>query len=69
MKKQKVQAKINLEALAGGAFAEKLNEALMDYDPDTGEVYETTGQSADDRQTTSGRNNIKVVKIAPVKEA
>lgn len=24
MKKQKVQAKINLEALAGGAFAEKL---------------------------------------------
>lgn len=27
MKKQKVQAKINLEALAGGAFAEKLNEA------------------------------------------
>ena len=26
MKKQKVQAKINLEALAGGAFAEKLNE-------------------------------------------
>lgn len=25
MKKQKVQAKINLEALAGGAFAEKLN--------------------------------------------
>lgn len=38
-----------------------------DYDPDTGEVYETTGQSADDRQTTSGRNNIKVVKIAPVK--
>ena len=40
-----------------------------DYDPDTGEVYETTGQSADDRQTTSGRNNIKVVKIAPVKEA
>lgn len=103
MKKQKVQAKINLEALAGGAFAEKLNEALMqvaeniqnptgkpldlknrgkqapaaaaelvpgrDYDPDTGEVYETTGQSADDRQTTSGRNNIKVAKIAPVKEA
>lgn len=29
MKKQKVQAKINLEALAGGAFAEKVNEALM----------------------------------------
>lgn len=29
MKKQKVQAKINLEALPGGAFAEKLNEALM----------------------------------------
>ena len=155
MKKQKVQAKINLEALAGGAFAEKLNEALMqvaeniqnpnteattkrqitvnikftpnktrqmdlsdftdadqdqeseetqaaaptpgqnptgkpldlknrgkqapaaatelvpgrDYDPDTGEVYETAGQPTDDRQTTGGRNNIKVVKIAPVKEA
>ena len=167
MKKQKVQAKINLEALAGGAFAEKLNEALMqvaeniqnpnteattkrqitvnikftpnktrqmvgtqiavttklaateaidtqmvmgvnmrtgqieiaeydgqirgqmdlknrgkqapaaaaelvpgrDYDPDTGEVYETAGQSADDHQTTSGRNNMKVVKIAPAKEA
>lgn len=30
MKKQKVQAKINLETLAGGAFAEKLNEALAD---------------------------------------
>ena len=29
MKKQKTEAKINLEALAGGAFAEKLNEALM----------------------------------------
>lgn len=40
-----------------------------DYDPDTGEVYETAGQSVDDRQTTGGRNNIKVVKIAPVKEA
>lgn len=40
-----------------------------DYDPDTGEVYETAGQSADDHQTTSGHNNMKVVKIAPVKEA
>lgn len=40
-----------------------------DYDPDTSEVYETAGQSADDHQTTGGRNNIKVVKIAPVKEA
>lgn len=191
MKKQKVQAKINLEALAGGAFAEKLNEALMqvaeniqnpnteattkrqitvnikftpnktrqmvgtqiavttklaateaidtqmvmgvnmrtgqirgqmdlsdftdadqdqepeetqaaaptpgqnptgkpldlknrgkqapaaaaelvpgrDNDPDTGEVYETAGQPTDDRQTTGGRNNMKVVKIAPAKEA
>ena len=29
MKKQKTEAKINLEALAGGAFAEKLNEALI----------------------------------------
>lgn len=115
MKKQKVQAKINLETLAGGAFAEKLNEALMqvqdpepeetpaaaptpgqnptgkpldlknrgkqapaaaaelvpgrDYDPDTGEVYETAGQPTDDHQTTGGRNNMKVVKIAPAKEA
>lgn len=149
MKKQKVQAKINLEALAGGAFAEKLNEALMqvaeniqnpnteattkrqitvnikftpnktrqmvgtqiavttklaateaidtqmvmgvnmrtgqieiaEYDgqirgqmdfsdfTDTGEVYETAGQPTDDRQTTGGRNNMKVVKIAPAKEA
>lgn len=29
MKKQKTEAKINLEALAGGAFAEKLNEAII----------------------------------------
>lgn len=29
MKKQNVQSNINLETLAGGAFAEKLNEALM----------------------------------------
>lgn len=29
MKKQKTEAKINLEALAGGVFAEKLNEALI----------------------------------------
>lgn len=29
MKKTSVQSNINLEALAGGAFAEKLNEALM----------------------------------------
>lgn len=29
MKKQTVQSNINLETLAGGAFAEKLNEALM----------------------------------------
>ena len=35
----------------------------------SGEVYETAGQSADDHQTTSGRNNMKVVKIAPAKEA
>lgn len=40
-----------------------------DYDPDTGEVYETAGQSADNHQTTGGRDNMKVVKIAPVKEA
>lgn len=29
MKKQKVTSQINLERLAGGAFAEKLNEALL----------------------------------------
>ena len=29
MAKQKVASQINLERLAGGAFAEKLNEALM----------------------------------------
>lgn len=29
MAKRKVQSQINLERLAGGAFAEKLNEALM----------------------------------------
>ena len=29
MKKQKVQSNINLETLAGGAFTEKLNKALM----------------------------------------
>lgn len=29
MKKQKVQAKINLETLAGGAFAEKLKNYLV----------------------------------------
>jgi hypothetical protein len=40
-----------------------------DYDPDTGEAYETAGQPTDDRQTTGGRNNMKVVKIAPAKEA
>lgn len=34
-----------------------------------GEVYETAGQPTDDRQTTGGRNNMKVVKIAPAKEA
>ena len=42
---------------------------LHDYDPDTGEAYETAGQPTDDRQTTGGRNNMKVVKIAPAKEA
>ena len=29
MKKQKIHSNINLETLAGGAFAEKINEALM----------------------------------------
>lgn len=31
-----------------------------DYDPDTGEVYETAGQTADDHKTTAGRNNRKL---------
>ena len=31
MPKQTVQSNINLESLAGGAFAEKLNEALMRF--------------------------------------
>lgn len=29
MSRQRVKSQINLEELAGGAFAEKLNEALM----------------------------------------
>lgn len=66
MKKQKVQAKINLEALAGGAFAEKLNEALMQVAEN---IQNPNTEATTKRQTTSGRNNIKVVKIAPVKEA
>ena len=44
-------------------------QGAIEKDPDTGEVYETAGQPTDDRQTTGGRNNMKVVKIAPAKEA
>lgn len=33
------------------------------------EIAEYDGQPTDDRQTTGGRNNMKVVKIAPAKEA
>ena len=38
MAKRKVQSQINLERLAGGAFAEKLNEALMQHKHAT-EIY------------------------------
>lgn len=39
--------------------------AGRDFDPDTGELYETAGQSADDTQTTSGR----VIPINKAKQA
>ena len=39
MAKQKVTSQINLERLAGGAFAEKLNEALMQVAVDNVKSY------------------------------
>ena len=39
MKKQKVTSQINLERLAGAAFAEKLNEALMQVAVDNVKSY------------------------------
>ena len=39
MAKQKVASQINLERLAGGAFAEKLNEALMQVAVDNVKSY------------------------------
>lgn len=48
---------------------ETLGNRSMTVEEITGEVYETAGQPTDDHQTTGGRNNMKVVKIAPAKEA
>lgn len=58
MKKNKVQSNINLESLAGGAFTEKLNEALMQVaeniqDPNT--------------EATAKRGITVNIKIAPNK--
>ena len=64
---QEADSSADADASAPAAAAELVPG--RDYDPDTGEVYETAGQPTDDRQTTGGRNNMKVVKIAPAKEA
>lgn len=58
MRKQKVNSQINLEKLAGGAFAEKLNEALM-------QVAENI-QNPNTEATTKRQINI-VIKFAPNK--
>ena len=58
MKKQKVTSQINLERLAGGAFAEKLNEALM-------QVAENI-QNPNTEATTKRQINI-AIKFAPNK--
>lgn len=58
MKKQKVTSQINLERLAGGAFAEKLNEALM-------QVAENI-QNPNTEATTKRQINI-AIKFAPDK--
>ena len=57
-KKQKVTSQINLERLAGGAFAEKLNEALM-------QVAENI-QNPNTEATTKRQINI-AIKFAPNK--
>ena len=41
----------------------------QDYNPDTGEVYETAGHTADDQKTTAGRSNMKVVTIPTAAQA
>lgn len=58
MAKRKVQSQINLERLAGGAFAEKLNEALM-------QVAENI-QNPNTEATTKRQINISI-KFAPNK--
>lgn len=58
MAKQKVASQINLERLAGGAFAEKLNEALM-------QVAENI-QNPNTEATTKRQINI-AIKFAPNK--
>lgn len=58
MKRQKVQSNINLEKLAGGAFTEKLNEALM-------QVAENI-QNPNTEATTKRQINI-TLKFAPNK--
>ena len=58
MAKRKVQSQINLERLAGGAFAEKLNEALM-------QVAENI-QNPNTEATTKRQINI-TIKFAPNK--
>ena len=58
MAKRKVQSQINLERLAGGAFAEKLNEALM-------QVAENI-QNPNTEATTKRQINI-AIKFAPNK--
>ncbi len=59
MAKRKVQSQINLERLAGGAFAEKLNEALM-------QVAENI-QNPNTEATTKRQINI-AIKFAPSEE-
>ena len=59
MAKQKVASQINLERLAGGAFAEKLNEALM-------QVAENI-QNPNTEATTKRQINI-AIKFAPNKK-
>ena len=60
MPKQTVQSNINLESLAGGAFAEKLNEALM-------QVAENI-QNPNTEATTKRQIQI-LLKFAPNKSA
>ena len=65
MKKTSVQSNINLETLAGGAFAEKLNEALMQVaeniqNPNT----EATTKSQRRQQANSYRAETSILRLA-----